>query len=113
MSAKRFCECDNPQVTLEDGVRFCHRCGHELEPTPPGAAAVELIADRVVDKLARQLGRREPWVDAEAAAAHLHCSVQRIYDLCSSGGLPYAKEGRRSIFRLSELDRWLDRRNAA
>jgi hypothetical protein len=111
VSARRFCECDNPQLKVEGGVRYCHRCGHALEPQP--LAAVDLIADRVVEKLAHQLAGRERWVGVEAAAAHLDCDPRRVYDLCSKSDLPYAKEGTRSLFRLSELDAWLERRNAA
>ena len=111
MNARRFCECPRPTVQTESGTRFCIDCGHQLESQP--LPAVDLIADRVVEKLAHQLGQREPWVGVDAAARHLHCSPQRIYDLCSRAGLPFAKDGSRSIFRLSELDAWLDRRNAA
>lgn len=49
----------------------------------------------------------EPWVDVAAAAMHLACKPQRIYDLVSAGAIPHRKEGRRVLFRLSELDRWL------
>ena len=112
MSTRRFCWCDNPQLRVEEGVRFCHRCGYELEPAAPPDPA-DLIAAKVVEKLAHQLAGREHWVGVEEAAAHLHCTERRVYDLCSRGDLPYAKDGTRSLFRLSELDAWLERRNAA
>ena len=114
MNSRRFCWCDNPQLRVEGGTTFCHRCGYELEPAPPPDPA-ELIAAKVVEMLAGRLGRqpREPWVGVDAAARHLHCSPQRIYDLCSRAGLPHAKEGTRSLFRLSEVDAWLERRKSA
>lgn len=45
------------------------------------------------------------------AARHLGCKPRRIYDLTSRrdlGRIPHRKEGRRLLFRLSEIDRWLD-----
>jgi excisionase family DNA binding protein len=103
--------CEHSNVLIEAGERRCADCGHEIDR--PATAAVDLIADRVVEKLAHQLGGREGWVGVEEAAVHLHCTERRVYDLCSRSNLPYAKEGTRSLFRLSELDAWLDRRNAA
>jgi excisionase family DNA binding protein len=41
------------------------------------------------------------------AAQYLCCSRQRIYDLASSGRLPRVKEGRRLLFRRSDLEKLL------
>jgi excisionase family DNA binding protein len=103
--------CEHSNVLIEDGARRCADCGHEIDPPP--SQALDLIADRVVEKLASQLGHREGWVGVEQAAAYLHCKPHRIYDLCSRQGLPHTKEGIRSLFKLSELDAWLEGRNAA
>jgi excisionase family DNA binding protein len=113
VSPERFCACERPQAVVE-GVHYCHRCGYALKPAPSPAPA-ELIAEKVVERLAGRLGRqqREPWVGVAAAAEHLNCDTRRVYDLCSKSDLPHAKEGARSLFRLSELDAWLERRNAA
>jgi excisionase family DNA binding protein len=45
------------------------------------------------------------------AAEHLGCKPQRIYDLVSrraTSGIPHRKEGGRLLFRLTQLDRWID-----
>lgn len=49
----------------------------------------------------------EPWVGVRDAAAHLACKPQRIYDLVSAKAIPHRHEGTRVLFRLSDLDRWL------
>jgi excisionase family DNA binding protein len=72
---------------------------------------LDLIAERVVRRLgAGASGSAESWVDVAAAASHLACRPQRVYDLVSQGAVPHRKEGRRVLFRLSELDAWLDGR---
>ena len=50
----------------------------------------------------------EPWVGVEAAAAHLGCKRQRIYDLVHQEAIPHRRDGSRLLFRLSELDDWLE-----
>jgi len=50
------------------------------------------------------------------AARHLGCKRQRIYDLVArrqASAIPHRKEGARLLFRLSELDRWIERGGAA
>lgn len=69
---------------------------------------VEAVADRVVERLGPP--RLEQWVGVKEAAAHLACRPQRIYDLTSRGALPHRKDGSRLVFRLSELDRYLEDR---
>ena len=51
----------------------------------------------------------EAWVGVEQAAAHLGCKRQRIYDLVHARAIPHRKEGSRLLFRLSDLDAWLER----
>jgi hypothetical protein len=114
VTARRFCTCERPQVDLEGGVHYCIDCGHELEAQPVAAPAVDLIADRVVEKLAHQLGHREGWVDVKAAAAHLHCRPRRIYDQVADAdrtGIPFGRDGSRLLFKLTALDEWVASRN--
>ncbi len=80
------------------------------------------LPDELVDELARRVAERigapsgpEPWVGVSEAAAHLSCKPQRIYDLVhrqDETRIPHRKEGGRLLFKLSELDRWLERGRA-
>ncbi len=73
---------------------------------------LEHLVERVAERLAQQ--ERvvvEPWVGVAEAAAHLGCRPQRIYDLVcrrASTGIPHRKEGARLLFKLSQLDRWIE-----
>ena len=94
-----------------------------LDPAPEALALVlppallELIVDRVAERVAgRERASAEPWVGVGEAAAHLGCKPQRIYDLVcrrASSGIPHAKEGGRLLFKLSQLDRWIESGGAA
>ncbi|HUA10512.1 MAG TPA: helix-turn-helix domain-containing protein [Solirubrobacteraceae bacterium] len=79
------------------------------------------LADEQLDELRRDIAAEvlasldtttEPWLTVEQAAAHLALSTSQIYTLCSrrSSGFPVTKEGQRSFFRASELDRWRETR---
>ena len=71
-------------------------------------AALERLAELVADRLD---GRGpEPWVGVPEAARYLDCGAQRIYNLVHARAIPHRKDGARLLFRLSELDRWLDGR---
>jgi excisionase family DNA binding protein len=56
----------------------------------------------VQDQLATEL---EPFVGVAEAAAYLSCKPQRIYE--QRHRLPHYKDGRRLLFRRSELDAYL------
>jgi predicted DNA-binding transcriptional regulator AlpA len=75
---------------------------------------VEQIAQRAAELIAeRQPTTAEPWLNVEQAAAHLAISTSQLYTLTSQrhrNGLPVTKEGSRSYFRASELDRWRAKR---
>jgi excisionase family DNA binding protein len=75
---------------------------------------VDAVADRVVEILDERgdLGSRDPWLDVDEAAAHLRASRQRIYDLVHSGRLHPGRDGRRLVFKRSELDAYLEGRAA-
>jgi excisionase family DNA binding protein len=53
-------------------------------------------------------GASEPWIGVDEAAVHLACRPQRIYDLVSQRRLPFRRDGRRVLFRRSDLDGYLD-----
>lgn len=65
------------------------------------ARAAELVEDRTVES-------PQPWIGVEEAAEHLACKPQRIYDLVSQGRLEHRKDGRRLLFRRSDLDSHLE-----
>ena len=69
---------------------------------------VERIAQRVVALSGDGHGSRDPWLDVDEAVEHLRATRQRVYDLCSSGRLKPAKDGRRLLFRRSWLDVYLE-----
>jgi hypothetical protein len=73
---------------------------------------IEQVAQRVAAILERQPSEPEGWLDAEGVAAHLALSVSQVYKLCSERGneFPVHKEGSRSYFKASELDRWREGR---
>lgn len=72
---------------------------------------VDAIAERVAAQLAVAAPAPERWVGVDVAADHLACKPQRIYNLVHERRLPHRKEGGRLLFRLSELDNWLQDRS--
>jgi excisionase family DNA binding protein len=76
--------------------------------------ALKAIAAEVAALIARERPNEpEPWIDAIAAAAHLSCDRRRIYDLKNQQRVPYVLDGRRLLFRRSDLDRFLESGAAA
>jgi excisionase family DNA binding protein len=69
---------------------------------------IEAIATRVAELIQHAAGIPEPWIGVDEAAAHLACKPQRIYDLVSQRRLPFRRDGRRVLFRRSDLDGYLD-----
>ena len=69
---------------------------------------IDAIATRVAELLQPAPGAPEPWIGVDEAAAHLACKPQRIYDLVSQRRLPFRRDGRRVLFRRSDLDGYLD-----
>lgn len=75
---------------------------------PP--AVVEAIARRAAAIVADSLSsRQQPFLRVDQAAEHLACKPQRIYDLVSQGRLDCHRDGRRLLFRRSDLDAYLAR----
>ena len=83
------------------------------ELTFAAALPVELL-DAITERVLASINAGpEPWVTVREAAEHLACRPQRIYDLCSRRDetrLPHRKDGSRLLFRLSELDAYLEER---
>ena len=81
---------------------------HPVLVVPP-----ELI-DHLIERLADRLApppTAEPGVGVADVARHLGCRRQRIYDLVSrraASGIPHRKEGGRLLFRLSQIDAWIE-----
>ncbi len=80
---------------------------------PLPAGFVDLLVERTVVRLRASVVVAEPWVGIDAAAAHLACKRQRIYDLVSRRTIPHRKEGSRLLFKLSHLDVWIEGGGAA
>ena len=75
---------------------------------PP--ALIEALVSRVAARVSPPFGS-EPWVGVAQVAHHLGCRPQRIYDLVSRravSGIPHRKEGGRLLFRLSQIDAWIE-----
>lgn len=73
------------------------------------AEFVDQVAARVAELLEQRQASPEPWVGVDEAAVHLACSRQRIYDLVREGRLEPRRDGRRLLFRRSDLDAFLER----
>jgi excisionase family DNA binding protein len=70
---------------------------------------VERIAERAAEILADRLAAgSEPWIDVEQAAEHLACKPRRIYELVAQRRVPVHRDGRRLLFRRSDLDAALE-----
>lgn len=69
---------------------------------PP--SVIDRIAAQVAEMLGATSNEPEPWIDTDAAAEHLACTRRRIYDLATAGRIPYMRDGKRLLFRRSELD---------
>jgi excisionase family DNA binding protein len=79
----------------------------------------ELIHDETaLDELAAALGPRlgrlrlvesrpDGWLNAEQAAEYLACSRDRLYDLVQIRKLEAQRDGRRLLFRRSDLDAYV------
>lgn len=95
-----------------------------MTPLPPltlelPPAVLEQLAHRVAELLGGQASVPEPWVTVDQAARHLGYDVtdpadakrgrKRIYDLTSEKRIHPRRDGRRLLFRLSDLDRDLER----
>lgn len=54
----------------------------------------------------------ERWLTAKEAAAHLGYAVGTLYNKVAAKAIPFRKLGGQLRFRASELDAWVEERNA-
>lgn len=84
------------------------------------SALVDALDDAALDRLADLLGERlvarsdataaeDGWLDTKGAAAHLACKPDRVHDLVALGKLRPRRDGRRLLFKRSELDAYVER----
>ena len=72
---------------------------------------VDAIACRVAELLADQ-SQPAGYLDVAEAAEYLRCPKSRIYELASAKRLAHERDGRRLLFRRSDLDAVLERQEA-
>lgn len=75
------------------------------------------IPDELVDRIAKRAAKivlaaqadaiTDPWLSVAQAAEHLSCPRSRVYALVSKRAIPHEKDGSRTLFRRSELDRFV------
>lgn len=73
-------------------------------------AALDALADRLAPRLASRLVETaaKPWLNAEEAADYLACTRDRLYDLAQLGKLEPRRDGRRLLFRRTDLDAYVE-----
>jgi excisionase family DNA binding protein len=75
---------------------------------------VVTLTDAQLDEIARRAAALvpapavSPWLTSEQAADYLACSRDRVHDLCQLGKLHPRRDGRRLLFRASDLDDYLE-----
>jgi hypothetical protein len=115
MRGRRTGSSDAPSVAMSSSSQPLESPPDGLALTLP-PAVLDLIVERVTERLAGDRVGVERWIGVPEAAAHLGCKPQRIYDLVcrrASSGIPHRKEGNRLLFKLSQLDRWIESGGAA
>jgi excisionase family DNA binding protein len=68
------------------------------------AALVDLLEPLIRERIDAALS---PWLDAAEAAVYLRCPISRVRRLTSTGDLPVHHDGRRTLYRRDELDRFI------
>ncbi len=68
----------------------------------------DLLADRLAARLPAVRQKEGGWLSSELAAEYLACSRSRIHDLVQIGKLSPRRDGRRLLFRRSDLDAYLE-----
>jgi excisionase family DNA binding protein len=54
--------------------------------------------------MANMPSTESPWLDVEGAAERLCCPTSRVYDLHARGVLVGYRDGRRLVFKVSDVD---------
>jgi excisionase family DNA binding protein len=73
-------------------------------------SALDELAERLAPRLAARLVSTQdsrPWLNAEQAAEYLTCSRERLYDLVQLHKLEPCRDGRRLVFKRTDLDAYL------
>lgn len=75
-------------------------------PLPP--ELIDRFAEQVADRLAARMAPpSEPYLNVDRAAEHLACGKRRIYDLVERGAIACYRDGKRLLFRRSDLDAYV------
>ncbi|HUR86958.1 MAG TPA: helix-turn-helix domain-containing protein [Solirubrobacteraceae bacterium] len=96
---------------VEAPSQACERTCRETPGAEGGSGPGEPAAAPVAPERVLTTRAVEPWVDGASVAAHLACTEQHVYDLAKrsdSRRIPHRREGRRLLFKLSKVDRWLE-----
>ena len=72
------------------------------------ADQLDAIAERVAALLTTQPVAPAEWLNTKDAAKHLACTPGRLYDLVALGHLKPRRDGRRLLFRRSDLDTYAE-----
>jgi excisionase family DNA binding protein len=79
-------------------------------PLTVDPSALEPLLDAMAEKVAERIAPPpEPYIDADKAAEYLACDRRRIYDLVERRAVKSYRDGRRVLFRHSDLDSYLKR----
>jgi excisionase family DNA binding protein len=72
---------------------------------------VEQIAQRAAELVAeRQATTASPWLDTRGAAEYIAAPVSRVHDLVGLRKLTPHRDGRRLLFKRTDLDAYLENR---
>lgn len=63
---------------------------------------------RVLERLESAPSYAESYINSEKAAEHLCCNVNRIHALVEADRIPHHRDGRRLLFKRSELEEYID-----
>jgi excisionase family DNA binding protein len=74
---------------------------------PVPAELLEAIAQRAAEILRAGAQEEDHWMTVEEAAEYVRCPKGRLYEHVSRDVVPYERDGRRLLFRRSELDIWV------
>jgi excisionase family DNA binding protein len=73
------------------------------------AEQLDALADLVAERLAvSQSPADDGWLDSAQAAAYLGCTRDRLHDLVARRALSPGRDGRRLLFRRSDLDLYVE-----
>jgi excisionase family DNA binding protein len=101
---KQICK----QQVAGDGVLTRRSWAMDDVSIPLPDVLLDVLVERTAARVRASAPVAEPWVGVDAAASHLACKRQRIYDLVSRRTIPHRKEGTRLLFKLSHLDAWIE-----